>query len=276
MTELDLTAVIPVKILDDSTYALASKIREAIDNKVKIIVVVNNKNATVRREMFTSLSKISKTNLKVIQSGNESPGNARNLGLEKCTTHYITFWDADDIPLVSEVCRLTTAIQNQPGATIGVGSFRIEDAQSGKVLSVNICSDRRRLESYLMINPGIWRWVFSIKRLENTRFQSFSMGEDQDFLADVNPKLEEILYTEEVTYIYKKGWKNQLTQSSESIDQIADSIAYMMLKASDKSGNRWRFKLLCRQFVTGLKRGSWRTKIRILMMLPRLVVISVS
>ncbi len=275
MTELDLTAVIPVRVLNESTYALVSKIQEAIENNVKIIVVVNNRDETARQKISSSLSNISKINLNIMQSENESPGAARNLGIEKCTSQYITFWDADDLPLVPQVCTLTLAIQNQPSASIGVGSFRIEDAQSGEALSVNICADRRKLESYLVINPGIWRWVFSINRVESTRFQIFSMGEDQDFIADINPALEEIIYTEEVTYIYKKGWKNQLTQSSESIDQIADSIAYMISKASDESGNRWRIKLLCRQIATGLKRGSWQTKFRILSMLPRLVVLIV-
>lgn len=275
MTELDLTAVIPVRVLNESTYALVSKIQEAVENNVKIIVVVNNRDETVRRKISSSLSNISKINLNIMQSENESPGAARNLGIEKCTSQYITFWDADDLPVVPEVCTLTLAVQNQPSASIGVGSFRIEDAQSGETLSVNVCADRRKLESYLVINPGIWRWVFSINRVESTRFQIFSMGEDQDFIADINPGLEEIIYTEEVTYIYKKGWKNQLTQSSESIDQIADSIVYMISKASDESGNSWRIKLLCRQFATGLKRGSWRTKFHILSMLPRLVALIV-
>lgn len=275
MRNLSLTAVIPIKNLDSSTYAMSGVVEEAINNKIEIKIVVNNKDREESFNISEFFSKLSKENLEVLVSDFESPGNARNLGLNACSTKYVTFWDSDDLPIIPKVRELGESILEQPQVNFGVGSFLVASSQTGEILSEHICPEESGFESYIVRNPGIWRWIFSVHRIGSVRFQNFPMGEDQDFIADINPKIEEIINSQEVTYIYQKGWPNQLTQTPSSINRILDSIVYMINQASNDSGNIWRMKLLHRQVLTGLRRASWSIKFVILGKLCSLVKLHV-
>jgi hypothetical protein len=86
------------------------------------------------------------------------------------------------------------------------------------------------------------------------------MGEDQDFIADLNPKLDEIMLSSFITYRYVKGWNSQLTKNQSALNELSQSIKYLAEKVSNGKANVWHRKFLHRQTLTAVKRGSMRVK----------------
>jgi glycosyltransferase involved in cell wall biosynthesis len=210
--------------------------------------------------------------MSVIEAEKESPGVARNVGLAACQTNYVTFWDADDEPVVAEICRLTRQLSMNSTKKFGVGSFEIIHFETRKTIKRHILVENQNLEKQLTKNPGLWRWIFRTHCVKKIRFQDFQMGEDQDFLADLNPKSEEMIISSLVSYKYVNGWSNQLTRSKYSLDEILESIFYLVNKIEKKFANNWHKRMLNRQIITAIKRGSWNVKLETIKLAARLTL----
>lgn len=266
-----LTAVIPLRGIDESTVGLKDTILKAVQTGIKVILIINNIAQSERDESKKVFTDIASKNFSIIESQLQSPGEARNLGIQACSTAYITFWDADDYPIVSEVCELIKKLSINPTMNYGLGGFEIINTKN-VVLSRHVISESQPFEKQIVRNPGIWRWIFRTQKIRNTKFQFFSMGEDQDFISDINPNSSEMIFSDAVTYRYVRGWNNQLTGNQKAIDEIALSIKYLFAKVMNKKANHWHKKFLFRQLLTGVKRGSWRTKVFSVRCLMRLIL----
>lgn len=271
MSRIDLTAVIPIRRMDESTAKLKLVILDALKSGIEVILVVNHQDASKREIVIESHKANQHEKFRILESEIESPGLARNLGLSSCNTSYLTFWDADDLPVISEVCKLARKVQGDSKRKFGVGSFEIIDSETNSVLSRNLLTSRNKLEREISRNPGIWRWIFNVQRIGNVRFKDFPMGEDQDFIADLNPIGSEVLISADVTYKYFKGWKNQLTRNKFAVGTLTSSIRYLVTKIADQSANDWHKKFLLRQVLTAIKRGSWRNRIEVLQIVSRVI-----
>ena len=254
-----LTAVIPLCRMSESTFGLKDTILQAVEDGIEVILVVNNKIQSEREQTKEAFTDIVSGNLSIIESQLQSPGEARNLGIQACTTAYITFWDADDYPLIAGVCDLTNKLSRNPTKNYGLGSFEIVNTKK-VVLSTHLMSENQNIDESIIRNPGIWRWIFRTEKIKGTEFQTFMMGEDQDFLADLNPQANEMIFNNVVTYKYVQGWGMQLTRNQRAIDDISLSLSYLFDKVKSQTGNHWHRKFLFRQLLTGVKRGSWKTK----------------
>jgi hypothetical protein len=271
VSRIDLTAVIPIRWMDNSTSTLPGVIRAALDSGIGVLLVVNNQDSPYRKKMMDSFNAIKNEKFLVLESLIESPGSARNIGLSSCNTKYVTFWDADDLPIISNVHKLINTLQSNHEWKFGIGSFEIIDAASNSVCAINILEGDSELERRISKNPGIWRWIFEVKRIGDVRFRDFSMGEDQDFIADLNPQRSEILISETITYKYVKGWPNQLTRNKSAVQSITSSINYLAMKIEDQSANNWHKKFLLRQILTSIKRGSWSNRMETIQIVARLI-----
>jgi glycosyltransferase involved in cell wall biosynthesis len=179
----------------------------------------------------------------------ESPGLTRNHGLDFASAPWITFWDSDDL---GEPKRLYAAVSIAPQDTmVLIGGFKIHSVTSG--VTTDIQRPERNLSS-LMLNPGGWRFAFRKNYIGNVRFPSFSMGEDQVFLAQLNMKESEVEYIDDYFYTYFKGSDSQLTMKEESIAQVQKAI----LEVEDfifreKVVERYLYVLNARLAFTALK-----------------------
>jgi len=268
---IDLTAVIPIRWIDESTSTLSSHILEALESGIEVILVVNNQEVLKREKVISVYKSIQHVKFRIFDCPIESPGYARNLGLSSCNTRYVTFWDADDLPVIPKVQELTKLLESNPDWKFGVGSFAIVDAKTKKVKSRNILQSEPELESRISRNPGIWRWIIEVHRIGQVSFKEFPMGEDQDFIADLNPLRSEMLVSSEVTYKYVKGWANQLTRNKTTLHSITASIRYLTTKIDEKTANKWHKKFLFRQVITSMRHGSWRSRIETLQIIARLI-----
>jgi hypothetical protein len=254
-----LTAVIPLRRMDESTFGLKDTVSQAIEAGIEVILIINNKIQSEREKTKEAFTDFVSENFSIIESQLPSPGEARNLGIQACSTAYITFWDADDYPLIAGVCGLKNKLSLNPTKNYGLGSFEIVNTKK-VVLSKHLMSEDQILDESIIRNPGIWRWIFRTEKIKGTEFQTFMMGEDQDFLADLNPQANEMLFDNVVTYKYVQGWGMQLTRNQRAIDDISLSLGYLFDKVKNQTGNPWHRKFLFRQLLTGVKRGSWKTK----------------
>jgi glycosyltransferase involved in cell wall biosynthesis len=268
-----LTAVIPLRRMDESAFDLKDIVSQAIEAGIEVILIINNKVQSERDKAKEVFADIVSGNFCIIESQLQSPGEARNLGVQACSTAYITFWDADDYPQIAGVCDLTNKLSLYPSKNYGLGSFEIVNTQK-VVLSTHTLSENQTLDESIIRNPGIWRWVFRTEKIKGIKFQAFMMGEDQDFIADLNPHVNEMIFSNVVTYRYVQGWGMQLTRNQGAIDNISHSISYLFEKVKDRRGNHWHKKFLFRQLLTGVKRGSLKTKVLAAKLLLRLIWIN--
>jgi hypothetical protein len=271
LSGIDLTAVIPIRWMDESTSTLSEVIRVALDSGFEVLLVVNNQDFLRRKKVIGFFKGIEYENFRILESPIESPGSARNIGITTCNTKYVTFWDADDLPIIPNVHKLANTVQSNNQWKFGIGSFEIVDAASSNVCATHILKSESELERRISRYPGIWRWIFEVQRIGEVRFKDFPMGEDQDFIADLNPLPHEILISESVTYKYVKGWKNQLTRNKPAVQSITSSIRYLATKIEDGSANKWHREFLLRQVLTSIKRGSWSNRIETVQIITRLI-----
>lgn len=261
VSSINLTAVIPLNRIDESTLGLEENISLAIEAGIKVVLIMNSKILDERLSVRSKFTHFTEDELLLVENNFSSPGLARNIGVQSCKTDYITFWDPDDFPEILEVCGLTIELSENQTKNYAVGSFQIVDTRRN-VLSSHIIHENRECRAQVIRNPGIWRWIFRTEKVRMVLFKDFMMGEDQDFISDLNPKESEILTSKSVIYSYVKGWRNQLTGSQEAIDEIILSIKYLHGKLKNKTANPWLTNFLYRQLLTGLRRGSLRIKLR--------------
>jgi glycosyltransferase involved in cell wall biosynthesis len=257
-----LTAVIPIRHLNESTLQIKGVILEALESGLDVLLVVSNQSSDEILAIEIHFRDIVHRSFRMLCDETESPGSARNTGLAACRTTYITFWDSDDVPVVREVKALLRLLSSDQLKKYGVGSFEIVMSDTGMIIDRQILSEDKNNIALIVKNPGIWRWVFRKDALVGKKFQAFCMGEDQDFIADLDPKESEMMCSSVVTYKYIKGWTSQLTQNQKFIDEILFSIGYLAQKVKHRTSNDWHKNFLRRQILTAIKRGSWRIKFK--------------
>ena len=163
-----------------------------------------------------------------------SPGAARNKGLEFVNSERVVFWDSDDI---GEPHSLIKVINEYKDSKIIVGSFtRNSDFDVG-VRTYMLLEDDETLEIRLGINPGIWRYVFNCETIGSTRFSEFRMGEDQQFLVQIQAIPTLVSVTDTVLYNYFTGNQSHLTSQKSAKTEVFYSfkaIQSIFLKRSTK------------------------------------------
>jgi glycosyltransferase involved in cell wall biosynthesis len=147
-----------------------------------------------------------------------SPGAARNKGLEYLTTERVVFWDSDDI---GEPHNLIQAISDHRDSNVIVGSFTINsDLQVFDTQAKSLKGDQN-LEIQLGMNPGIWRYIFKRSVISDTQFSTTRMGEDQQFLIEIQAIPKMLSITPLILYNYFVGNPNHLTsQYSAKLEVI--------------------------------------------------------
>lgn len=204
--------------------------------------------------------------VKIYSGRFSSPGLARNYGLDRVATRWVTFWDADDSPQPISIQETIESVG--PKTNIIIGSYKAMSTTTGKCTKA---SQSTNLKS-MAWNPGIWRFVFKTERIGETRFISSRMGEDQVFLSQLNIAEQECQYSKKVFYIYNSGNPGQLTGSKLAIQEIGTSVielievfkkqnyrvqGYALIIFSKMLYTAWRHKSLGFLKLIANYRGPW-------------------
>ena len=255
-----LSAIVPVKSSTvDLTY-LKDLILNLSDYAIELIVVEDleceNRNQSLERILLAGPVN----QIRYLCGHFGSPGTARNAGLKIAKGDWITFWDCDDQPRVTQIL---DAIKNATHNTeILIGQFLVKNQESGEV--------NQEVGKYLAfddiaINPGLWRMVFRKKIISRLRFSEFRMGEDQLFISHLDISTKVVQFVPAIFYEYTIGLKHQSTRQPWNLKcliGVSNSIYKKAKSATDLSTINFDCILMTRQQITLLKSGNLYLKIK--------------
>jgi glycosyltransferase involved in cell wall biosynthesis len=258
-----LTAIVPVAKMSGRLDAMKSWLDQIDPNILEVILVHDNHDAKTGQELREIIEQFPSQKITIIEGKFGSPGAARNAGLEQARGDWVTFWDSDDIPNVTEfLIMLKNA--NFKGYEITVGGYETASFQSDGVTNpLLVLPSIGEWGSNIPLNPGLWRWAFKRTVVGKMRFENFLMGEDQCFLVTLKPTTKKIHIHEKSVYMYHLNRDGQLTGNSIAINDISKSIRYLRksLNSRKEKPNYFDLVILFRQSATAIKKGNLKVKV---------------
>ena len=244
---IELSVVVPISRMAGKMELMFSWISNTLNRDVQIILVHDIQDPRTSDELVQFMSRISQSNVKLIEGIYNSPGLARNAGLELAEGFWVQFIDSDDLPSIEGSLSLIEDARKE--SDILVGSFTYWDARHNKKWRLASTGDAR-LD--LSLNPGIWRLIFRRERIHTANFSQFRMGEDQLFLLEnriFNCQLE---FSDREIYRYSVGQSGQLTAQSWALKELELLIPQSIRAYKDSNPNVLKYDsiLVTRQILT--------------------------
>lgn len=265
-----LGVVVPLYQIDGQLEKLQAWLTIETLESVKVVLVIDKKRGELTPNIDSLIKSLPHPNCTFICGDFSSPGLARNAGLEVIVkkSNWIAFWDSDDSPNVNEFLQMIHNADSQE-KDVAVGGFEIREFFSNEVLATHTVQNRS--VSDLGRNVGLWRWAFRADVIEDLRFREFRMGEDQDYLFELDPSSTQILFYENIVYSYFKGRKGQATANKSLVKEIKDSYLFLLnqLWLNPKSISELRLKILIGQFLSTVKFGDPWTKVTAALVFPK-------
>lgn len=222
-----LTFIVPVHNMSGRLANLSKWLEEARIFNVKVVLVHDRSQDTTGTELHRLCQSMNSEQYSVLDTDVQSPGLARNCGLNIIDTPWFSFVDADDLVDVPSVLKLLTETQLSD-RKIGVGSYLSWDLRfdTERVVSPpQISGDSLAL--HLAGRMGLWRFVFSSSIFGDIRFTQHKMGEDYLYLMLILNQSDEIYITQEVVYRYFHSGSFNLTSNQSVMSEmigVVDSI----------------------------------------------------
>ena len=174
--------------------------------KYNIEIILVNDSEDLTKKMFAEFLSIKNDNLKLIDSLERNPGGARNVGLKYVSGNQVIFWDSDDQPNAHNVIQMSQSL-TLSGYDLIIGAYNEKNnkvAVKTKAPSLNA--------SQMLMNPGIWRVMFSTSFIRQTKFVNCRIAEDQIYFANILSLKPKIGLFHKTTYTYNRQ-KKGITQS---------------------------------------------------------------
>ncbi len=257
----DLTIVIPVRRMAGKLKQLEVSISEALLAGYNVIVVHDKADEDTEVELRLLAEKQKLARIQLITGVYNSPGGARNAGTMKVRTKWVTFWDADDRPVVENLTKLYEILKGSD-ADIGVGGYK-------EINSIDPTGFRTHLNESLDLNsialaPGIWRMIFRTELIMESPFKKWLLAEDQVLLSDLKIAKRKIVFSNVVIYNYLSGNPESLTGQNRKIEDLVGSISHIQFNIENEVNffqREFDWIMLAKQSLTLLKYGSNRNRI---------------
>ena len=196
---------------------------KTINLPIEIVLIHDEVDQEVHNNLEQMMRELNNPKIMLHHGKFGSPGAARHKGLEFLNTERVVFWDSDDI---GEPYNLIQAINTHKDSKVIVGSFTINSDSHAFSSHSKILRIDQTLEIQLGMSPGIWRYIFNRSVIGNTQFSTTRMGEDQQFLIEIQVIPEMITITEAILYNYFVGNPYHLTsQQSVKLEVIQTFVA---------------------------------------------------
>lgn len=232
---------------------------------IRFIYIIDTDSDVEFQRISDSISNNDRANVELIHVNVKSPGLARNAGLEKIVKGWICFWDADDLPRVSEFYEMVVSADKN-FQSICIGGFEIAD-QSGDVKGhFPLSENRERILFDIGMNPGLWRFGFQRELIGKIRFREYRMAEDQLFLAEIDFNFDKMLAYRDSVYRYFNVVPGQLTRDASAMKDILKTYREMYLRLRPRISplSEMTTLMLTRQLLTGVKRLPLMDKFRVI------------
>ncbi len=166
--------------------------QQHIDN-IEVIFVHDSK-TPLSIEQIQQL-RLTGENGRYIHGEFNSPGLARNRGIEEAKGEWIVFWDSDDFGHHAIISSLVSIRSSQ----VFIANFNVlrSDELHSKSQKYSKISF-----SQIAVNPGLWRFIFEYKVIANCRFRRLKLGEDILFLIESGVLEGEMTLVQETIYEY--------------------------------------------------------------------------
>lgn len=259
-----LSVVVPIRNMGGELQPLFEWVQEALFLDCQVVLVHDYLDAQTENELTNFVRTQDSDNLLYISSTFNSPGLARNAGIDLTTGEFVAFWDADDLPQVSRVVNMAWRCHKDQ-FEIGIGGF--QTIIPGSTITRKYPITFQNNLSKIALYPGVWRMVFKSSILENVRYTELLLGEDQLFLTTVLRVDRKVLFDDSLVYTYTLQKTGSLTSKRENISDLIQAIeGFFYLIEGDVSRTTTRFNLILifKNSLTILKMGSSRQHVRAL------------
>jgi hypothetical protein len=257
------SAIIPVSVKGNNHESLIQWLDFQDHTMIDVIVVLDEADASVEQKTETRKSFLA-FGINIVSGEFGSPGLARNAGISVSVSEWVTFWDADDLPLIGNFLQMVKDA-NLHGFDICIGGYILKNLKSGATEYHELpqADYTKKLPTSVGKDPGIWRFAFRKTFLEK-EFTKIKMGEDQIFLLENNVFNSKIHIERSFVYCYSYGGTKQATSDKSLIKDLKTAIeltSNYIVNAEVSSQSQFATVLLARQLLTAMKRGSIELKV---------------
>ncbi len=257
----NLTVVIPVRNMAGKLRELEFAITAALLAGFRVIVVHDEADDQTGLDLQKIYTRQNHEGLKLLTGVYNSPGGARNAGVRKVTTGWLTFWDADDSPIVENLSELYRIVETS-NADVGIGGYA--DINSLFPPESKLYGNDHMDLNAIALSPGIWRMIFRTELIINSPFKNLLLAEDQILLSDIRVTQRKIVYSNKVVYNYNSGNPNSLTGKNRKIEDLIQATSYILKNIENvttSSQKEFDWVLLAKQSLTMFKYGSIKNRI---------------
>ena len=269
-----LSVVVPVGEMQGRLKNLRGWLHQIGSHPIQVILVCDLVGDDCLEELHYLINILQNDNIILAQGRFGSPGEARNAGVGLSTAEWIAFWDSDDIPNWKIVIKSIQHVASE--VEVVVGGFETRQDSDSHLIRRELPVPGNTAENLnsLAFNPGLWRMVFRRQLINTVSFSKFRMGEDHLYVLQLSLPNRNIHFSSDVFYQYFLGDPGHLTRSQDAIQDLAGVILsnILELKKVELSQSRYVANFLAREFLTLVKRGSWRSRwisLKLVTKLPR-------
>ena len=234
--------MIPIGKMAGKLQFLEENLDECVGLDIEVVLVHDHYEDATCNELKEITKKVTPNlRVKILETDTRGVSGARNLGLKFANGTWIAFVDSDDrftpslyVAMVLEASRREKEI--------ALGNFSRFNSDSKVLTPVKLVSPRLRISySRLGRNPGLWRWAFLSSRVSGCQFKPLELGEDLDFLLQVNPYDQEIYFSNTSIYSYSTNFQGQATSNPEVLRQLPKILTVAYETCTDSYPDLSRF-----------------------------------
>lgn len=270
----NLTAVIPVRNMAGKLRDLEFAIAAALRAGLKVIVVHDGAEDQTGSELQIICAGQKHESLELLTGVYNCPGGARNAGVKKVTTDWLTFWDADDSPILENLSQLYKIVEKN-NADVGIGGYADTNSLNPSESKLHR-NDQIDLNA-IALSPGIWRMIFRTELIVNSPFKSLLLAEDQILLSEIRLTQRRIVYSSAIVYNYSSGNPGSLTGKNRKINDLIKATSYIsrnLKNEKTKSQKEFDWVMLVKQSLTIFKYGNFKNRIFATQKLLRFLLIA--
>ena len=219
----EFTAIMPVRNSKSHSTNIVSIVKSLEGLPIQLVIVADLHSPKTEIDLKNLLNIREKSKIVLISGDFNSPGLARNAGLDFAVSNLVTFWDCDDKPIPSNTLLLARKMRSQ-SQEIGVGDFEFSDSNLKKPIRIKDQS----LIGEITLYPGLWRMIFDRDRIDLPKFRDFRMAEDQVFLVEVEFEKRRVLREHLIIYRYQTNVLGQLTSDPRAILDTKEALSFLL------------------------------------------------
>lgn len=219
-----LSVIIPITRMTGRLENLERTFAESEKKQVEFILVHDEQDSSTHKEIEELVKMFDNLNIRLFRETFNSPGLARNFGTGKSTGRWFCFSDADDLPQISNLLKISQ-LAEEIDAQVGIGSILVVNDE--KELLTKSKGLEGRLTSNIISfakNPAFTRFVFKSDVFKSVDFPEIKMGEDQVYLSRTKFLDYKILFSDKLLYTYFTNLPNQATKNALSLKELPFAI----------------------------------------------------